>query len=543
MDTLTELGVEVVFGMPGMHNFPLWDALSGASVRVVGTRQAQSAAFAADGYARATGGLGVAFLDTGPGAANTVSAMGEAAASAAPILTIATDIPSTLRKPGVQRGSLHEARDQEAVFEPVAKATFTVDHPEGIAPVVRHAAQLALRPQSGPVYVGIPADFLTEEVPGGTDGVDADVGGTGPTLEPLPRPAVAEVDRARTLLARAENPLIWCGGGALRAGAGEAIGKLAERLAAPVVTTFGARGVVSSDHPCLAPYPVHMPEVGALWDRADVVLAVGTDFDGIMTQNWRMPQPPQLITVNVDPTDATKNYPPDVLLAGDAGEVTEHLLQDLDPRPGVELLRSRLVDIGNRVRRRVRQEESRAVDFLGALAEILPERSVLVSDPCVAGYWVDGFYRADAPHRLACPTTWGTHGYGFPASVGAAAAGAERAVCVVGDGGFLHGCGELATVARENLPVTVIIVNDGGYGMLRHEQARSGWPQHGADQTNPNFVGLARSFGVYAEPVHGFGRAFRRLLGEFIRAEEPNVLVTRATLTPPPTTPPRWYRR
>ncbi|WP_034237839.1 thiamine pyrophosphate-binding protein, partial [Saccharomonospora iraqiensis] len=323
----------------------------------------------------------------------------------------------------------------------------------------------------------------------------------------------------------------------------EAVGRLAERLAAPIVTTFAARGLVPPDHPCLAPDPVHTPEVGALWDEADVVLAVGTDLDGAMTQNWRMPRPPGLIAVNVDPVDAAKNYPPDLVLRGDAREVCERLLPGLAARPGLDELSGRLDEIERRVRRRIRKEEPHAAELLSALKETLPEGSVLVADMCVAGYWIGGFYRAAGPRRLAYPMGWGTLGFGVPASLGVAAAGVPRAVCVTGDGGFLSGSGELATAIQENLPVTVVIVDDGGYGMLRYDQSRSGLPHHGVDLVTPDFVGLAKSFGLHADRVDGFGRAFRRLLREFTRSEEPNVLVVNAELSPPLNTSPRWYRR
>ncbi|MBK1785800.1 thiamine pyrophosphate-binding protein [Prauserella cavernicola] len=531
---LTEVGVDVAFGLPGVHNLPVWDALSERGIRLVGVRHEQAAAFAADGYARTTGRLGVAVVTTGPGAANTLAAVGEAMASASPVLVIATDIPSTLRRPGVTRGVLHETSDQQGMFAPVTKAGFTVEHPDEIASTVRTAARLSLRAQSGPVYVGIPTDFLSTDC---LDRADAE-----PT-ELLHALDIADLERARQVLSTATRPLIWVGGGALRSGAGEAIGQLAETVAAPIITTFGARGIVPPDHPCRASNPVHAPEVGALWDEADVVLAVGTDFDGLMTQNWRMPQPPRLIAVNIDSADAAKNYPPDLLLRGDAREVVERLLVGLTPRPGIDALTRRLDEIEVRVRRRVRKEEPQAAEFLAALGETLPDGSVLVSDMCVAGYWVGGFYRVAAPRKLAYPMGWGTLGFGFPASLGVAAAEQGRAVCVTGDGGFLYGVGELATAVQENLPVTVVIVDDGGYGMLRYDQTRAGLPHRGVDLVNPDFVGLAKSFGVYADRVDGFGRAFRRLLREFTRADEPNVLVVSAELSPPLNTSPRWYRK
>ncbi|MFC4087003.1 thiamine pyrophosphate-binding protein [Amycolatopsis samaneae] len=530
-DALTALGTEVAFGLPGVHNLPLWEALAHTGIRLIGVRHEQTAGYAADGYARATGRLGVALVTTGPGAANTLGAVGEAMASAAPVLVVATDIPSTLRRPGVVRGVLHETSDQQAMFAPVTKAGFTVRAADQIGPTLHRAARLATQPQSGPVYLGIPADYLRD---------------TAPRREPPPPPLapridISELSAVEALLSGAKRPLIWAGGGALRSGAGEAIGRLAERLCAPVLTTFAARGLLPPEHPCLAPNPVHSPEVGELWDTADVVLAIGTDFDGLMTQNWLMPKPPKLIAVNVDAQDAAKNYPPDFLLVGDAREVVEVI--DVPKRPGLPELTARLTGIGRRVRRRIREEEPQAADFLSTLEEVLPPDAVVVSDMCVAGYWLGGFHRFRAPRRFAYPMGWGTLGYGFPASLGTAAAGGGRAVCVSGDGGFLYGCGDLATLAAEQLPVTVVLVDDGGYGMLRYDQERAGLPYRGVDWDSPDFVGLARSFGVHAERVSGFGRAFRRRLGEFVKSDEPNVLVVSARLAPPVNTSPRWYRR
>jgi len=530
VDALESLGTEIVFGLPGVHNLPLWEALAETGIKLVGVRHEQTAGYAADGYARATGKLGVALVTTGPGAANTLGAVGEAMASAAPVLVIATDIPSTLRRPGVVRGVLHETSDQQAMFAPVTKGGFTVRAADQIGTTVHRAARLALQPQSGPVYLGVPTDYLRETVPHRRP----------PAPHRKPDGDVPDLARAEALLSDAEHPLIWAGGGALRSGAGEAIGALAEKIAAPVVTTFAARGLLPLDHPCLAPNPVHTPEVGELWDEADVVLAIGTDFDGLMTQNWRMPKPPTLIAVNVDADDAAKNYPPDLTLVGDARAIVDRLLPK--ERAGLDDITLRLAGIGRRVRQRIRDEEPQAYDFLSTLEEVLPTDAVLVSDMCVAGYWVGGFHRVRAPRKLAYPMGWGTLGYGFPASLGAAAAGTGRAICITGDGGFLYACGDLATLAQEQLPVTVILVDDGGYGMLRYDQDREGLPRRGVDWDSPDFVGLARSFGVHADRVSGFGRAFRRLLGEFVESDEPNVLVVKAKLKPPLNTSPRWYR-
>uniref|UniRef100_UPI0022B807C3 thiamine pyrophosphate-binding protein n=1 Tax=Geodermatophilus chilensis TaxID=2035835 RepID=UPI0022B807C3 len=157
---LQDLGVDVVFGLPGVHNLAVWEAAAAAGLRVVGVRHEQSAVYAADGYARATGRLGVAVVTTGPGAANTLGATGEAMASGAPVLVVATDIPSTLRRPGVYRGVLHETRDQAAMFAPVTKETLVTSAAGELYADTVRAGSVALTAPTGPVYLGVPTDLL-----------------------------------------------------------------------------------------------------------------------------------------------------------------------------------------------------------------------------------------------------------------------------------------------------------------------------------------------------------------------------------------------
>src|SRR5436190_1373702 len=248
VEALDQLGVTVAFGLPGVHNLAIWQALSRSKIRLIAVRHEQTAVYAADGYARTTGRLGVALVTTGPGAANTLAATGEAWASGSPAVVVATDIPSGLRRPGTYRGVLHENRDQEGMFAPVVKA-------------------------------------------------------------------------ARTAAS-----------------------------AAPVALTYAAKGLLPPDHPCLLPATLHAPDVGAVWDGADLVIAIGTDLDGMSTQNWALPRPPRLLAINVDPLDAEKNYEPDVTLVGDASAVAANLGERVAPKSGLERVRERVGEIGGRVR-------------------------------------------------------------------------------------------------------------------------------------------------------------------------------------------------
>ena len=259
------------FGLPGVHNLALWEALRESPIRLVGVRHEQAAAYAADGYARATGRLGVALTTTGPGAANTLGAVGEAWASRSPILVIATDIPSTLRRPGVYRGVLHETTDQAAMFAPGGEGgrprrRATARRRDGRrAGATRRAADAARRTSRSPT------DLLARRGAGRRAPRRTGARRRSPT---------ARRGDAVALLDAAERPLIWAGGGRARPRRPRSRA-LAERLAAPVLTTYGgARACSRPAHPCLVGMPPHVEPAGRLWDEADLVIAIGSDLDG-----------------------------------------------------------------------------------------------------------------------------------------------------------------------------------------------------------------------------------------------------------------------
>ncbi len=518
---LERAGVELCFGLPGVHNLALWEALRDSPIRLVGVRHEQTAVYAADGYARATGRMGVALTTTGPGAANTLGAVGEAWASRSPVLVIATDIPTSLRRPGVYRGVLHETTDQGAMFAPVVDACFHARRDLPVA-ITAHEAIAAVRDR--PIYLEVPTDLLAAEAPDAARAARA---------EPLHfRSADRAVRDAVRLLDGAERPLVWAGGGALELRA--EVTALAEALAAPVLTTYRARGLLPPGHPCAVGMPPHVEPAGRLWDEADVVVAIGSDLDGMNTQNWAMPQPPALIAINPDPADATKNYRADMVLDD---------LEGLTPRPrgGLDALCERM--------RHLRAEACATLDptalrFLDAVSFAVPDEAILVCDMCIPGYWIAGFHGFTHPRALQYPVGWGTLGYAFPAALGAALAERGPVVSISGDGGFLFAAGELATVAQEEIGFTAVIVDDGGYGMLRYDQDLAGSPRSGVDLQSPDFAAVAAAFGIHAETVEGLDDAFGEVLARHVADPRPSVLVAHApSLVPPPTTSPNWYRR
>jgi thiamine pyrophosphate-dependent acetolactate synthase large subunit-like protein len=530
VEQLEDHHVEVVFGLPGVHNLALWEGLRSSSIRLVGVRHEQAAAYAADGYARATGRVGVAVTTTGPGAANTLGAVGEAWAARSPVLVIATDIASTLREDGTYRGVLHECTDQAAMFAPVTKSAHRALARDEVASSVAAALASTMSPPPRPVYLEIATDLLSTEV----SGEKAVAVGVRALVDD------EDVDEAAKALAEAERPLLWVGGGAREAGT--EVARLAERLAAPVLTTYGAAGVLPPSHPCLVGLPPHVAPAGALWDEADVVVAIGSDLDGVQTQNFAMPRPPTLISINLDLTDGGKNYRPDFPLVADAREATAALAERVPERDGLEGLEGRLHEVRADA---CGSLDGRALRYLDAMRFALPEDAIVVADMCIPGYWLAGFFSPHAPRRLQVPLGWGTLGYAFPAALGAAFAGAGPVVAVSGDGGFLFACGELATMAQERIPLTAVIVDDGGYGMLRYDQDVAGAERYGVDLHTPDFAALAGAFGVRAETVDGLDDEFGEALAAHVADPEPSVLVARTPepLVPPPNTSPNWYRR
>ncbi len=509
---LRELGVDTAFGLPGVHNLAAWKGFPDSGVRLVGVRHEQTAGYAADGYARASGRLGVALTTTGPGASNIVTAVGEAWSCHSPLLVIATDIPTTARIPGAFRGVLHETTDQASFFRPVTKAQVRVERAADLHDVIVRAGRLAMIHPRRPVYVEIPTDLLTAEVPDPTP----------ETHFPPTRGFLADRDAFPRPF---ERPLVWAGGGATASGAGPLVEDLCRRLGAPLLTSYGGRGLLPPDHPHLVPLPPHAKEAGDLWDAADLVVVVGSDLDGMNTQGFRQPRPPWVITI--DPAHPV-NLEPDVHLSMDAVAGLSVLLDQAPQRePWFTRPEGRSLYAGPET------------EFLDAFESGLTDDTVVVADMCIPGYWYGGFGRVGRPRGLAYPVGWGTLGFGFPAGLGAALSG-RPAVALVGDGGFLFACGDLATAAQEQIPLTTVLVDDGGYGMLAYDFTQHGDQPLGCDLEPPDFVALAGAFRVAAREVtvDDLGAA----VAAGIASGKPSLLVLKAAFTPPVNTSPRWYR-
>lgn len=526
---LEELGVEVVFGIPGVHNLAIFEALRRTSIRTIVVRHEQTAGYAADGYARATGRLGVCVTTTGPGAANTSAAMGEARASRSPVLHISTQVESKILEGKTGRFSLHESPDQNALMSAVCNWSARVARPEAIASMTARAAQQAFAGRRGPVFLEIPNDFLSAKVPKSRRALPAPL--------PLPQPRSEEITKAARALNASKLPVVWAGGGVISSGATAELVAVAELLDAPVVTTFAGKGAIPPDHPLALGLPPHQPEVTRLISNADAMLVVGSDLDGMNTQGWRLPLPRPRVVINVANEDLRRNYAAQVPIESDAKAALEALVPKLkaERRTGAK----RVAQARKAAQRSLRasKEFRQPYAFVERLGTAVPDDAMLVADMAIPGYWAAAYFPASGPRTFAYPLGWGTLGFAFPAAIGAAASG-RKTVVVCGDAGLLFAPGEFATAVQERLEIVVVVVNDGGYGMLRFDEEERFGETFAADLATPDFVALARSFGVKARKTAA--ESIDRDLAWALKQNGPALLELEAAWAPPVTTSPRW---
>src|SRR5580700_9880568 len=314
---LEVLGVRHVFGIVSVHNLPIYDAIARrGTITPIGVRHEQAAAHAADGYARATGELGVIIASTGPGTTNTMTGLYEASFASSPVLLVTGQVDSSYLGKG--KGFLHEAEQQRLMLSSLCREAETVYRTEDIARVVIAVAEdiRAGRPQPGAVEIPIGQQYRLAEV------VVPEV-----RTDSAYVPDADAVGRVAEALSAATRPVLWAGGGVVSSGGGAALTALAERLGAPVVTTMNGRGSIAEDHPLCLGALTTSPQVEEVVSGADVVLAVGTRFQGSSTRNWRLSFGGTLAHLDADPAVIGRNYPTALPVVGDARDGLERLAQ------------------------------------------------------------------------------------------------------------------------------------------------------------------------------------------------------------------------
>lgn len=489
--TLAAHHLDFIFGIPGGHSLPIYDALAGQTqIRHVLGRHEQGLGFMADGYARASGGIGVVTVTSGPGVANLGAALGGANTDTSSVLAIASTIPSHLIGKG--RGHIHECGETLDLMRPLCRHVARFNTVAEIPELLSELIYKLQNGRPGAVYCEIPADVL---------GASADVEIPSPRRPIRLQPKPEQVKEAVKLLAQAQRPLIWTGMGAVVSGAQQEVEELAQQLGAVVVTSSLGRGLLPGDHPNVVTLDgALLTEVNEFIAGADVVLAVGTMFKQEDTANWMTKVGQQLVHIDLDPAEIGRSYLPTVGIVADARTALLAILEEMPERKPAE---SSWVQQGQEaVKKRLAKRRAKSPDDMRALdilRNAVPREGIIVCDRCNLGYWAWRCMPAYAARTFQYPLGYGALGGALPQAIGAKLACPEKpVVCVIGDGGFQFTGTELAVAVQEQVPITIVLCNNRSYGAIQAKQDRDYGRRFGNVLINPDFQLFAAAYGVPA---------------------------------------------
>lgn len=483
---LEAYGVDVVFGIPGVHTVELYRGLAASRIQHITPRHEQGAGFMADGYARVSGKPGVCLVITGPGLTNTITAMAQAYQDSVPILVISgVNARATL---GHGRGQLHELPNQQAMMATLALMSHTLLDPNDLPSVMDRAFAILGSSRPGPVHIEIPTDVMAEPISHRATSVTRP---GRPRAETEKMMEVAEQCRA------ARKPVILCGGGAVSAA--PEIRVLAERLDAPVVTTTNARGIMAN-HSLSVPASPSLKSVRSLIADADLVIALGTqmgqtDYD--MFADKGFPALGNLVRVDIDPEQLARGPFPARSLHSTSENFVTDLLTLLDEARSINGATARAEKSRTDARTELGERVEREVALLELIRETLPG-TIIVGDSTQAVYAGNLYYEADRPNGwFNAATGYGALGYGPPAAIGAAIAEPDTPViCLVGDGGFQFALSEIGSAKDCGANVIFLVWNNDGYGEIEKYMIECGIQPEGVKPSAPDFAMIAAAYGI-----------------------------------------------
>jgi len=495
---LVREGVEVVFGYPGGANLPIYDAMLDYPVHHVLVRHEQGAAHAADGYARASGKVGVAMATSGPGATNLVTGIATASMDSSPIVCITGQVASRF----IGYDAFQET-DVTGITLPITKHNYLVTDVHDIYHVIREAFYIARTGRPGPVLVDIAKDAQQAVVEGDAWRDDSPI--RLPGYRPDPRPLSRDMERALEMIHSARRPVILAGRGVLLSGAMDVVREFAERTQTPVAMTLLGIGGFPASHPLnLGMMGMH----GEAWvnhaiQESDLLLAFGMRFDDRVTGNLKTYAPDaNKIHIEIDPSEINKNVKVDVALVGDLRETLERLLPHVSACDHTEWL-AHIEEIkGDSAVRDIKNLPDNghlhAAHVIHDLWQYTGGDAIVVSDVGQNQMWAAQYYRHDRPRTYITSGGLGTMGFALPAAIGVKFARPEEEVWVIaGDGGFQMTQAELATAAQEGIKVNIAIINNGYLGMVRQWQEFFYERRYAATPLrNPDFVKIAEAHGL-----------------------------------------------
>lgn len=512
---LLEQGVDTVFGYPGGTILPLYDALYDAPLRHVLTVHEQGAAHAADGYARASGRVGVCIATSGPGATNLVTGLAAAYMDSSPVVAITGQVPTSL----IGRDAFQEV-DITGITLPVTKHNFLVKDPQQLPDILRKAFYIARSGRPGPVLVDVPRDIQTMEID------------FKPTTEPLQRKAesvpLKRLEQAAAAIQTAERPVIIVGGGAISGEAAGEIMTLAEKCEIPVVSTLMGLGAFPGSHPLfLGLTGMHGHKVANYAVRcSDVLIAVGSRFSDRVTGNRSSYAADKVVIhIDIDPAEIDKNVAAHIGLAGNMKDLLAQLIGRLQARK----VANWRTEIASRQEPKPKSGQGRltATAIMQHIAEQTSGKPfVFATDVGQHQMWAAQDLVIDTPRSWLTSGGLGAMGFGLPAAIGAQfAVPNKRVVHFAGDGGFKMTGAELYTAAVNDLPIITIIINNSCLGMIRQLQHAYFDQRFMSCYLPPvDFVSFARAFGVQAVAVETAAE-FSQAFTEAVSAQAPRVII------------------
>lgn len=516
---LERIGVEIAFGITSVHNVGLLDAIGRRErIRFVSARGEMGAAHMADGYARAAGRIGVLFTSTGPAAASAAPGLLEATVASTPMLHITGQ--SAVALIGRGTGAVHDVPDQLAMLKSVSKVAYRAATPEAVVPTLLRAVSEALTPPMGPVSVEIPIDVQRGHAKAGA--ALESLGLSIPTPAAAPSSAIPV---AADLMAKAKRPLLWVGGGAREAR------PQIERLLGMgfcMITSWNGRGAIPESDPRTlgALNGVLSPIADSFCQGCDLLLVAGSRLRHQQTRDMRLALPQPIVQIDVDPLAQGRTYQSESFLCGDAAATLDALADALEGRIQVDpafqaefaAMKSEAVDD-------LRSRQGPYADFPCQLREVMPADALWVRDQTLnANVWGHHAFPLNSPRDSIFPVG-GAIGIGLPLAIGAAlGSGGRKTVMMAGDGGFFLNPGEIWTALQERADMVMIVMNDGGYGVIKHLQTASHGGRHFyTDVKSPSLEGLAELAGIPFRRVTAADR-FGAAVADMLAFDGPSIV-------------------
>jgi len=501
---LTNAGVELLIGLPGTQTLPLDRAVTaGEEIRYVMARHETAIPHVAWGHYEAGGAVAATLTVPGPGDTNVMHGLKNAREDCVPILHFSPDVNPEDRG----KKPIHEIEPE--TFDTVVKENINVEKPIELPEAIARAIESARSPPMGPIRIGIPTTVLESER-------------TFPAVEFAGETTTydlgAETERAADALAGATKPALYVGGGARRSPGGrDVVRRLARTLDAPVLSSYKGKGVLPEDSGYfLGVAGSHLPTASRdALSAADVVLALGTDFDGVATHHWELPFGDTLVHVTLETDHIDRAYPADVAIVADVAEAGEALLAELDGEAGIGWDGEAVASAARATYREYLDEAGLTADttplrtpaVLETVREATPRDAVVTAD--VGGFrlWAMQAFRTYDPNQYVAAGSWAGMGVGLPAAIGAALATPdEDVVCLTGDGGLMMCIHELHTAAQEDLDLVTVVSQNDDYGIISKSPKIAEYTDdHRFTWEAPDFVDIAEGFGCWASHVDTVG--------------------------------------